>query len=289
MVKGDRGTQMAIVVALILFMLFIVPQTIAASVEDWRDTPLPILIEHSLIRLIILSIPVLIIRMLLVQGRHWNQVNYRRQMAASWGFAARVPLAQPHPLPNVGALPMPFNIKLKVQWPLFLISSLLCVGASPFFLTMLSLIVTGDFKESLQLSLHGMSLIASLTWSFAITVNVLLWWLLPRQIDITSEGLIVGIAFHIWPGSIWRPRRWQSTIRWTEARLFAVRDGKPGTPATHYELASPYTVVQWRRIRRPRWWSLYRPAIPYAEYDAQMEALIALISGVTGLPLYDVR
>ncbi len=30
-------------------------------------------------------------------------------------------------------------------------------------------------------------------------------------------------------------------------------------------------------------------ASPFAEYDAQMEALADLISGITGLPLYDVR
>ncbi len=69
--------------------------------------------------------------------------------------------------------------------------------------------------------------------------------------------------------------------------LYAI--GKPGAPARHYELSSPYEVVKWQRIRRPHWWSLYRPSIAYAEYDAQMEALIALISGVTGLPLYDAR
>ena len=57
----------------------------------------------------------------LIQAPRWKLVNYRRQMAASLGFAARVPLATPHPLPNIGALPLPFTIKLRPAWPLFLI------------------------------------------------------------------------------------------------------------------------------------------------------------------------
>ena len=51
-----------------------------------------------------------------VQARRWKPMNYRRQMAAAWGFSAHVPLAQPHPLPNVGALPLPFVIKLNPSW-----------------------------------------------------------------------------------------------------------------------------------------------------------------------------
>jgi hypothetical protein len=58
----------------------------------------------------------------LVQAPRWKLVNYRRQTAAAWGFAARVPPAQPHPLPNVGALPMPFTITLKPNWPQFVVA-----------------------------------------------------------------------------------------------------------------------------------------------------------------------
>jgi len=112
---------------------------------------------------------------------------------------------------------------------------------------------------------------------------------LPPKIEITQEGIIVRHGFYDWLETEMRFRYGKRTILWNEARLFAIRDGKPGKPAVHYELSSPYEVVKWRRIRQPRWWSLYRPVIPFAEYDAQMEALIALISGITGLPLYDVR
>jgi hypothetical protein len=104
----------------------------------------------------------------------------------------------------------------------------------------------------------------------------------PQRIEVTQEGLTVRHT----AGWV---RHGTNRIRWSEARLFAIRDGKPGEPAVHYELSSPYNVVQWTRARHNCWWALHRPAIPFAEYDAQMEALIALISGITGLPLYDVR
>ena len=53
---------------------------------------------------------------ILLQPRHWSVVNQRRQWAAAYGSASGVPLAEPHPFPNIEALPLPFTIKLKRQW-----------------------------------------------------------------------------------------------------------------------------------------------------------------------------
>jgi hypothetical protein len=205
-------------------------------------------------------------------------------MAAYWGFAARVPLAQPHPLPNVGALPVPFTIKLKPNWPKLVIA----LGVP------LSLAIYMDTYEYRVHGDHITNILNPFVWILDIIpllgiVLIMVLWLQSQQIEVTQEGLTVRHTFHDWleTNTGWRDKK--HTIRWNEARLFAVRDGKLGAPAIHYELSGPYAVVKWRRIRRPRWWSLQRSAIPFAEYDAQMEALIALISGVTGLPLYDVR
>ena len=71
--------------------------------------------------------------------------------------------------------------------------------------------------------------------------------------------------------------------------MFAIRDGKPGSTITRYELSSRFCVVQWGHVRQTRWWSLYRPASDFRASDEQMEALVAVISGYTGLPLYDLR
>jgi hypothetical protein len=110
---------------------------------------------------------------------------------------------------------------------------------------------------------------------------------LPQRIVVYDDGLVVKRSLHDW----WRTSRQvgEHPIYWREARLFAIRSARPGAPATRYELASPNKVVTFGRARRARWWALYRPIIPWAEYDAQMDALLDVIAARTGLPLYDVR
>ncbi len=181
-----------------------------------------------------------------------------------------MPLAYPHPLPNVGALPAPFTIKLRPNWTLFLAFLCLLLGE-------LLLIYTGLWM--------ALGPLTGFIGGLIIILPLLIFW--PQKIEVTQEGLTVRHTFFDWWATMGGGQG-RHSIRWNEARLFAVRDGKPGTPATHYELSGPYQVIKWRRVRHPRW-SFSRPAIPFAEYDAQMEALIALISGITGLPLYDVR
>jgi hypothetical protein len=207
--------------------------------------------------------------------RRWKPMNERRQMAA-WGFAAHVPLAQPHPLPNVGALPVPFTITLKPAWPKFLLAlGILCLADLFVLASLFPLLGRAE-------ALFSHPVLGSFVLFFTLVFCVMIFlWLRPQKIIVTQEGLTVRHA----TGWLYKT----NGIYWRDARLFAIRGNKPGTPATRYELSGPYSVVQWQRLRHPRWWSLHRPAIPFAEYDAQMEALIALISGVTGLPLYDVR
>jgi hypothetical protein len=210
-----------------------------------------------------------------VQARRWKPMNYRRQLAAVSGFAAHVPLAQPHPLPNVAALPLPFTIKLKPNWPKLLIA----LGVP------LALAISMDTYDYRVHGEHITNIQDPFIWVLDIipllAVSLMMaLWLRPQRIEVTTEGLTVRHA----NGRIGGTDR----IPWSDARLFAVRDGKPGMPATHYELSCSYAVVQWTRTRNHPW-SLHRPTIPFAEYNAQMEALIALITGITGLPLYDVR
>jgi hypothetical protein len=116
---------------------------------------------------------------------------------------------------------------------------------------------------------------------------------LSQRIVITPEALIVRHALFDWFRlPFWPIGGWQygdKIIPWNEARLFAIREGQPGASKVRYELSSPFQVVTFSRIVRPRWWALCRPAQPFGEYNAQMDALLALISARTGLLLYDVR
>lgn len=222
--------------------------------------------------------------MLSLHLKRWEPVNYRRQMAAAWGFAARVPLAQPHPLPNVGALPLPMTIKLKTNWPQALVFWFLLAGGVFLLESSIFLLEGVGLLASMQHLLQLPNLLGQFIVPLLYCTPLMIQVTSPQHIEVTPEWLLVH---HRKPWLSSKSRtQW---VRWSDARLFAIRSGKPGTPATRYELSSPYAVVTWKRIRRPHWWSLHRPAIPFAEYNAQMEALIALISGLTGLPLYDVR
>ena len=199
------------------------------------------------------------------RAQRWKPMNERRQMAAYWGFAAHVPLAQPQPLPNVAALPLPFIITLKPNWPKFLLGLGFLVGAALLSLAIIFPLI----EEHGILDMEPFALVFTLFMLLGVSIPTLLW-LRPQRIAVTQEGLLVRHLTGGIHGTDW--------IRWNDARLIAIRDGKPGSPATRYELSSPYAVVQWTRAQ-PHRWSLHRPAIAYAEYNAQMDALIALISG----------
>lgn len=279
MVRDDRAGIRGLGIVLITFFFLIGPLPLIGVLIHGLQSSTPLItmvsyLSPSLLVLILFYAPLSLFlgSAYLRQAPYWKLVNNRRQTAAAWGFAARVPLAQPHPLPNVGALPLPFTITLRPAWPLFLAP---LGGITGLFVLM-----------QIRFNFPGGFVFACISGAL---IGISFWLFFPRKIEVTQDGLIVRHPFYDWWATEMRSALGTRTMRWSEARLFAVRDGKPGEPAIHYELSSPFEVVKWHRIRRPRWWSLYRPAIPFAEYDAQMEALIALISGVTGLPLYDVR
>lgn len=86
------------------------------------------------------------------------------------------------------------------------------------------------------------------------------------------------------------------TIRWHEARLFAVYPRGPrSAPPIWYELSGPTTIIRFARIRRPMPFVPFsllgatKPVVPFEEYDRQMEAVLGLIAAKTGLLLYDLR
>ncbi len=56
------------------------------------------------------------------------------------------------------------------------------------------------------------------------------------------------------------------------------------------EVSSANVVPRWVRLRPRSFAALFfEPTIPFAEYDRQMERLLAIITVRTGLPLYGLR
>lgn len=80
------------------------------------------------------------------------------------------------------------------------------------------------------------------------------------------------------------------TIKWSEARLFAIYPSrKPSDLPRYYELSGKDAIVRWRRMRPDAPFRFTKKPASFDEYDRQMEALLSLIAAKTGLPLYDLR
>lgn len=88
-----------------------------------------------------------------------------------------------------------------------------------------------------------------------------------QRVDVTEDGLTVR--------RLGRNR----SIRWSDARLFT-RIG-----LATYELSGEQSVVRWVRARDT---SAFRPTIPFADYQRQMDGLLLLTDERTRLPLVDL-
>jgi len=85
-------------------------------------------------------------------------------------------------------------------------------------------------------------------------------------------------------------------VGWDEVRLFAViRPGRHASPGVRYELSGSNTSLRWVYVRPHMPFNLFvartatKPLESYADYDQQMQAVLATVISRTGLPLYDLR
>ena len=88
-----------------------------------------------------------------------------------------------------------------------------------------------------------------------------------QRIDVGEEGVMV------------RRLGRSHTIRWEDAHLFA------RVSISAYEISGERDIVRWVRARDT---SAFRPTIPFAEYQRQMDGLLLLAAERTRLPLYDL-
>ena len=83
------------------------------------------------------------------------------------------------------------------------------------------------------------------------------------------------------------PVMWE---KWGEVMFVETLSGtwKRGMPKT-YALSNDETLVQWMWVpRHPFFLYQCRPALPYDEYERQMQGLLELVEAKTHLPLYDI-
>lgn len=290
-VASEHPNVALIASCLIVASSLFIPQGIAFFVTSHSPllARIPGLMVYFLLPFLMITGAILLVK----QGRGWDVVNERRQIAAAWGLASGIPPATPQPLPSAESLPERFVLNLKTNWFAFVALPFLAGGLLfviwAYFGLSLGLLLGEPLRESLQLAVSFWAFALVLT--FTVIANVTRLALSPERIEVTYEGLSVTGVPSVWRKTS-RPIRTPNRTRmvsWEEARLFAIRSGKPGAAQIRYELSSPVTEVTFRRIVRPRFWSLYRPAQPFDQYSAQMDAVLSVISAHTGLPLYDVR
>jgi len=201
------------------------------------------------------------------QARRWQGINARRQAVAR-GESKLASVAPEQSISDATALPLPHTIRLR---PRMLQNVLL--GAA-----FVGLLLLAQWVYSLLTRDESQWLAVLIVAGVVVAFGLLAGLIGHPRITVTTYGL--EVRGHVQGGQ----------VPWKQARLFAIREGgKPGTPATHYELASESGAVEWKRLRRLRWYSLQQPDLPFDVYDPQMEALLALIAAKTGLALADLR
>lgn len=203
-------------------------------------------------------------------GKRRLKIELLRQVAASGEEDARLLLATNQPQPDEAALALPCKIKLRPKWT----PPILCfLGIAIVVFTVLTIFLlnTPPAPFGAYVAAYGVILL------FPMLISSLFPLLAWQTMIVTTEGLRIQAE---------RPL----TIKWQDAQLFTIYPAnKPSEPPIRYELSGPKAIVRWKRMPRGVSSLLTKTPDPFDEYDRQMEALLALITAKTGLPLYDLR
>jgi hypothetical protein len=157
-------------------------------------------------------------------------------------------------------------------WVFFL--GLLYPAHGVFFL----IFVSGGLQNSL-LAIIGTCLISTIISSAGLYTET------HKQITLTEHGIMqVGISPKI------------QSIPWSEVRLFAISAFAASYPNNRRsqlpmicQVASEHEVIQWYWLRSKISFRLATLSVSPAEYEQQMNSVLAVIKAKTGLPLYDLR
>jgi xanthosine utilization system XapX-like protein len=101
-----------------------------------------------------------------------------------------------------------------------------------------------------------------------------------QRIEVSEEGITAKFLGKV------------TTLRWEEARFFAVAGVNKRGRQEIYELSNPEKVLHWTVLNHniPFWATMLRPRrMTYDEYETKMNALFSYIEARTHLPLYDLR
>jgi len=190
-------------------------------------------------------------------------------------------LAGEQPVLDADALPLPTTIELKKSKKLVIFLGVM--------LTLALFISLGTGVIASIGALHtnpGSSLLPSILLVIAsaailalIVALALIFWLGHTQIIskiVVDEQGITSTCQGI-----------TSSIRWSDARLFALVSPDKLSALSSYELASPTTLVHWANMPARTLFG-WRNNAASLEYDNKVQALLSVTAARTGLPLYDL-
>jgi hypothetical protein len=203
-----------------------------------------------------------------------------RRQAAAQGEPSLLAIEQRILDDEAFRFPITIQIKPNIAWQLLF--SLLWIPIY-FVCNSIGAVLHGDYRLALSGQdslLAGVPLFLLQSAGLAGVLFLISILRNRERVEATPEGLFVSVET--------TPARTRS-IQWDEVRLFALYGGKETGESIEYELSGPMTILCWRRLNQTRWRSWMKPALPFDEYDRQMEALLALIAAKTGLLLYDLR
>ena len=191
-----------------------------------------------------------------------RRAEQRRQAAIT--NSQQVPLAQPQPAPDPTVLPLPLVIFSRPGWLAYLVAPLVA------WVIILAFLFFFFWQYQNPLVLLLSSVIVAVPVGIGTALSAYTW------IEVGEEGMTTRTLFS------------RRTVRWHDASLFAI-DAivEPDKTPHHYELSSATAILRWSREQKPS--RLTRLSSPFPEYVQQMDGLLMLIAGKTGLPLYDLR
>lgn len=259
MLKADTRLRRALLVLAIWQLAIISPLTITLMLTGLSlGSLLTALIGYGIFSFLFFGE----IRRAISAIRRLRRGEQRRQAAVV--HSPGVFLTWPQPVPYPAALPLPYTIWFRPKRVSYLGLLLLALLVLAFW------IVRIGWWHALPDPLSSLGVALAVVYGLAEILS------LPQRIEVSASGMTVCSLFR------------RQTLSWQEARLFAVDVlAKDSQPANHYELSSATTSLRWSRKLKPsRFTALSSPFPVYAQH---MEALLSLIAGQTGLPLYDLR
>lgn len=216
----------------------------------------------------------LMIGLYFLQRRQARKLDQRRQLAASGDQSL---LARQQIVPNKVALPLPTTLKMRSNWPGFVAITAILMLIMAVIVVIPYILVDGASPHPSHVFLTYLVLALPILLIPLIAVSLVFFLRRRRAIEVSENGLTLYDV----SGAHYVP--------WNEARLFAIYMGKKDAPAIFYELASAKDIVRWTWLRKFSKFSTELPTTSIEEYNRQMQALLSLIAGRTGLPLYNLR